>query len=251
MKVPFRRYGGKVYLAKWVLQYFPKHTTYLEPFAGSASVFFLKQPSKAEFLNDLDGRIVNAFRQIKENPKEMAALLWATPYSSENWRQEPQSDLEAAALFIASSQQFYAGATHTSTFSVDRGHANKNKAAVWADWFQRILPAAARLKNAQILNMDAIEFIERFKDREDFLFYVDPPYFGHEKEYGHSVNYKRLVDVLQNIKGKVVVSECLEGVDLWKGWNVVTKEVTGRARTGSHKMVAKKNTECLLMNFKI
>ena len=42
----------------------PKHTTYVEAFAGGAQVFFHKEPSKVEVLNDLDRDIVNLYRVL-------------------------------------------------------------------------------------------------------------------------------------------------------------------------------------------
>lgn len=251
IKVPLRRYGGKVNLAKWIVSHFPVHQTYIEPFCGSASVFFAKQPAQAEFLNDKDARVKHAFEMIRARPFELAAAIWATPYMQSNWRNTAsKDDIEKAALFIASTQQFYAGATHNSTWSVDSGHANKNKAQVWADWFQRILPAAARLKYAQILDDDAIAVIDRFSDLEYALFYVDPPYRGHESEYGQKVDYPALVAALTHVRGKVVVSEVEENRHLYPhSWHVATRTHTGRARTGAHKMQSKKYQECLFMNY--
>lgn len=252
-KVPLRRYGGKVYLAKWIVEHFPEHKTYIEPFCGSAAVFFHKLPSQAEILNDIDGKIITAFEVIRSRPFELAAALWATPYAQENWRENKfkgDEDIEKAVKAISASQQFYAGATHTSTFSLDAGHVNKNKAAVWADWFTRILPAAARLKYAQILNMDAFKIIERFAHLEDCLWYVDPPYLGHEKEYKDSVSIDKLSMALKGVKGKVVYSGTWAEDEYFHGWRKECKEYVGRARTGKHAtMKSKKYDEILYINF--
>src|SRR5712691_7609501 len=59
---PLPYIGGKNRLATKIIALLPEHTTYVEPFAGGAQVFFHKQPSKVEVLNDLDGDIVNFFR---------------------------------------------------------------------------------------------------------------------------------------------------------------------------------------------
>lgn len=250
MKVPLRRYGGKVYLAKWIISHFPEHTTYIEPFCGSAAVFFAKEPVQAEILNDVDYRLINAFEHMRSRPFELAALLWATPYAQANWRKENSSSaLEKAALDIAATQQYYAGATHTSTFSVDAGHANKNKAHVWADWFQRILPAAVRLKYAQILCQDAFEVIARFASLDKALFYVDPPYVGHEHEYADSACFTRLASALGDVKGKVVLSGTVAEAAFFPTWRQVRRLYAGRARGGAHKMPAKVYEECLYLNF--
>lgn len=251
MKVPLRRYGGKVYLAKWIISHFPEHTTYVEPFCGSGAVFFQKEPAQAEFLNDSDERLINAFEQIRSRPFELAAMIWATPYAQKNWRKEnSESLLEKAALDIAATQQFYAGATTTSTFRIDPGHENKNAARVWADWFQRILPAAVRLKDAQILCRDAFEIIERFSLLEDVLFYVDPPYLGHENEYPDSVCFERLAGVLGKVKGKVVLSGTVaEEKHFSAGWRQIKRDYVSRAPTGKHSRKAKTYEECLYLNF--
>ena len=250
IKVPLRRYGGKVYLAKWIVEHFPEHRTYIEPFCGSGAVFFHKTPSHTEILNDIENKIIESFELMRTRPFELAAVLWATPYAQRNWRDRTAlSDVEQAALFIASSQQFYTGAPHTSTFSVDPGHKNKNKARVWADWFQRILPAAARLKDAQLLNEDAIKVIDRFKDNKDALWYVDPPYVGHESEYKNSVSIKDLAEKLNEVKGKVIVSGTEAEIPFYPGWNQSQKSYSSRAATGAHKAKANKYLEVLFMNF--
>jgi len=62
MAGPLSYIGGKNRLAKRLIEIFPEHTTYVEAFAGGAQVFFRKEPSRVEVLNDLDGEIVNFFR---------------------------------------------------------------------------------------------------------------------------------------------------------------------------------------------
>lgn len=250
VKVPLRRYGGKVYLAKWIISHFPKHETYIEPFCGSAAVYFAKEPAQAEILNDIEGNIISAFEQMRQRPFELAAMLWATPYAQKNWRDmKDKPELEKAALYIAKTQQFYAGAINTSTFSVDSGHANKNKARVWADWFQRILPAAARLKDAQLLSEDAFKLIDRFGNLERALWYVDPPYLGHEKEYRDSVSIPALADALRTIRGKVVYSGTEAEAPYFQGWHQVSRTYVGRARTGAHMMKSKTYDEVLYLNY--
>ena len=67
---PLSYIGGKRTLAKQVIEILPVRTTYVEPFAGGAHVFFHKEPSKVEVLNDLDGEIVNFFRVCQQHYQE-------------------------------------------------------------------------------------------------------------------------------------------------------------------------------------
>src|SRR6202021_163737 len=71
MAAPLSYIGGKNRLANGIIAIFPKHTTYVEAFAGGAQVFFRKEPSKVEVLNDLDGEIVNFYRVCQQHYEEL------------------------------------------------------------------------------------------------------------------------------------------------------------------------------------
>src|SRR5580704_7576120 len=72
---PLPYIGGKRALANQIIAIFPKHTTYVEPFAGGAQVFFRKEPSKVEVLNDLDHELVNFFRVCQQHYEELVRYL--------------------------------------------------------------------------------------------------------------------------------------------------------------------------------
>ena len=72
--------------------------------------------------------------------------------------------------------------------------------------------AIERLKEVQIENLDIIDLVKKY-DKEDTLFYLDPPYIPEtrkqKKSYDHEMTneqHKELVEVLLNIKGKVILS---------------------------------------------
>lgn len=52
MRPPLTYYGGKPKLSQLIISLIPKHTLYCEPFTGGAAVFFTKEPSEIEVLND-------------------------------------------------------------------------------------------------------------------------------------------------------------------------------------------------------
>jgi DNA adenine methylase len=72
---PLSYIGGKRTLANRIIALFPKHTTYVEAFAGGAQVLFHKEPSPVEVLNDLDGEIVNFFRVCQQHYEELVRYL--------------------------------------------------------------------------------------------------------------------------------------------------------------------------------
>jgi DNA adenine methylase len=97
--------GGKRRLADRLLSLFPKHTCYVEPFAGAAAVFFAKAPSEVEVLNDVNGELVNLYRVVQHHLEEFVRQFkWAL--SSRivyRWLQmqptEPLTDIQRAARF--------------------------------------------------------------------------------------------------------------------------------------------------------
>ena len=99
MKYPGSKWGS----ADWIISHFPEHHSYLEPFFGSGGVFFNKPRSDIETINDLDGEVVNLFRQIRNDPERLAREIYFTPYSREAYemayQKEPKNDLEKAVLF--------------------------------------------------------------------------------------------------------------------------------------------------------
>jgi DNA adenine methylase len=67
LKTLLSYYGGKQQLAPAILGLIPEHRIYCEPFLGGAAVFFAKEPSKVEIINDCNGEIVNFYEVLKRD----------------------------------------------------------------------------------------------------------------------------------------------------------------------------------------
>src|SRR3989344_1986505 len=83
IKSPFRYAGGKFYARKLIMEHIPKHETYIEPFAGGASIFFGKEKVKQNIINDIDEELINCLKQIRDNPEKIADFLEGIPASKE------------------------------------------------------------------------------------------------------------------------------------------------------------------------
>jgi len=81
VRSPFRYYGSKWRLAPWIISYFPNHTAYVEAFGGMGAVLMQKQPSPIEVFNDLDQRVINFFRVLREQQEQLITQLRLTPYT--------------------------------------------------------------------------------------------------------------------------------------------------------------------------
>ena len=87
---PVLRYhspGGKWKLAPWVIQHFPAHRVYVEPFGGAASVLIRKGPAYAEIYNDVDGEVVNVFRVLRdrESAEQLREAVALTPFARDEF----------------------------------------------------------------------------------------------------------------------------------------------------------------------
>ena len=99
-------------------------------------------------------------------------------------------------------------------------------------------------------NLDFRAFLKRY-DRDGTLFYLDPPYYGHENDYGKEMfsrsDFDDLVSVLKGLKGTFILSlnDRPEVRDLFKNFNIRSVETTYTAG-GNNK--AKKVGEVIISN---
>jgi DNA adenine methylase len=177
---PLAYIGGKNRIAYQIIRQLPKHTTYVEPFAGGAQVFFHKQPSKVEVLNDLDGEIVNFFRICQLHHEELIRYLRYCLVSRKLHdlfqAQNPDhlTDVQRAARFLYLQKTAFGGMIVRRNYHYHVANPpNYNPGRI-----PEILEQAhRRLLRVQIENL-AYEEILRIYDRPATLFYLDPPYWG-------------------------------------------------------------------------
>src|SRR5205085_8078546 len=81
IRPPVKWHGGKHYLCQRIIEEFPPHHTYVEPFGGAASVLLNKPPAVVEVYNDLDQRITRLFLVLRDHGAELQRRLTLTPYS--------------------------------------------------------------------------------------------------------------------------------------------------------------------------
>lgn len=207
---PLSYIGGKNRLAKKIIALFPEHTTYVEPFAGGAQVFFRKEPSEVEVLNDLDGEIVNFFRICQTHHEELLRYI-RFMVVSRKWyhvlQQTPAevlTDIQRAARMFYLQKNSFGGlivrpsyATHVT----QPPHFERNSVETVIEATHR------RLAHVQIEALPCTEILRRY-DRPTTLFYLDPPYFG-KKLYRFNMkdaDFEELAASLKKLTGRFVLS---------------------------------------------
>jgi len=202
--------GGKRRLAKHILPLFPEHTCYVEPFAGAAALFFLKEPAKVEVLNDVNSDLVNLYRVVQHHLDEFVRQFrWAlTSREIFGWLNETPpatlTDIQRAARFFYLQKHSFGGKIEGRTF----GTATSSPGRMNLLRMEEDLSAVhLRLHQVTIERLDWAACVQRY-DRTHTLFYLDPPYWGTE---GYDVpfdldQYARMAELLKSMKGKAVVS---------------------------------------------
>lgn len=252
-----RYHGAKWRIAPWVLEYFPPHAIYVEPFGGGASLLLQKERAKTEIYNDADGELVNLFRVLrsKERAARLRRALSLTPYARDEYDDaygEPSACPVERARRVLIKTWFGAhskGLTKKSGFDTrvnKDGFCSRPKA--FASIPALIDAYRRRLTGVIIENADALRLIPRM-DSESTLFYIDPPYVPEArsgKYYRHEMTeegHRDLAAVLRQVKGMVVISgyPCdLYDRDLYADWH---REECGALTDGGYA-----RTEVLWLN---
>ena len=261
---PVMRYhGGKWRLADWIMQFFPNHETYVEPFGGSASVLMQKQRSPAEVYNDLDDEVVNVFRVLRnaEQARRLKDLCALTPYARNEfeaayeWSDDPVERAKRT-IFRAVSGFGSAGATkgRTGFRSYSRADRSVTPAMDWAS-YPKVIPAfCERLRGVIIESGDALDVINRH-DAPGTLFFVDPPYMHETRVAGNRAyryemeehDHLDLLDHLTLVEGFVVISGYLtdtyDRVLIPAGWRRYSRSSGASGKRGTVM-----RTECVWIN---
>src|SRR6266478_5933402 len=210
MPGPFPYVGGKNRLAKKIISLLPEHTTYVEPFAGGAQVFFHKQPSRVEVLNDLNEEIVNFFRVCQSHYEELVRCLRFTVASRRlhellsNTPAQILTDIQRAARFFYLQKNSFGGLVVRRNFHYSVG-ARPNFRPERIP--ELLVKTHQRLQAVQIECLAFQDVIRKY-DRPATFFYLDPPYWDREL-YKFNLKEEDFVDLerlLRQVKGKFMLS---------------------------------------------
>jgi DNA adenine methylase len=104
-------------------------STYFEPFAGSACLFFALKATRA-VLGDINHHLIDTYKIVKQHPRLVARLLAEFPtvpsfyYELRERRRETMAPVERAASFLYLNRTCFNGVYRTNRqgrFNVPRG----------------------------------------------------------------------------------------------------------------------------------
>lgn len=236
MKPLISYYGGKQRMANKIVPLIPKHTVYVEPFAGGAAIMFAKPWPKVsdnnhyrEVMNDVDGDLINFYRQLRDDGEELVRRLQLTPYSREEYvvsKSFDCDDLERARRYYVNIQQSFSNKLNHGWGFNKKTH---NSAFTWFSKVQRLDEYLRRMSGVFLDNIDVIDCIKRWDSPQTF-FYCDPPYVGTDcgsYQFFSLFHLQRLVDLLDNIKGSFIMSGYESKAEIPVGWEKFKLGKTG------------------------
>jgi DNA adenine methylase len=244
MKPFICRVGSKRDIADKIIEMFPDHTTYIEPFIGGGAIFWKKDPSPIEIINDLDSDIADTYKIIKKTKLEAEDFpsdLNTLP-KLKKWFDNPVEN-EADFLtyqIISYCNSFGSRGTTKSSgiYKPSNPYAKTKKIDAYRD----------RLKNVKILNQSYEKVIKKY-DSEDTFVYLDPPYVDSKQLYKHGAfDFEKLAKTLSKMKGKFLMSINDDPYIREVFSDFYQKKIVIKAK-GNKSIGAKDRPELLILNY--
>ncbi|MCU0448018.1 MAG: Dam family site-specific DNA-(adenine-N6)-methyltransferase [Microscillaceae bacterium] len=284
---PFRYAGGKFYARKLILAHIPKHSIYIEPFAGGGSIFFAKPKVSLNQLNDIDAELINVYKTIRDMPNELATFLKkrseneshipdrfsanlllgeplpATKELHSFFKNEfkPRNDLEKAGRWFYLNRTSYSGIMNNQ--NMYWGYGDKYSMQP-KNWEQNILRTSLKLQDVHLTSLDFEEVIDSAPNNS--LLFIDPPYFNadQDKFYQYSFSKQdhfRLMNCLKrnNIRLKLFITYDntpeIKEMYRWinevhdKEWNYCIQRTDDQKNGSDKKGERYKGKELFLLNY--
>jgi DNA adenine methylase len=250
--------GGKRLLAKTILALLPPHQLYCEPFAGSATIFLEKPPSPAEVLNDLNGEMVNLFRTVQNHPEEfLRCVRWnlRTRADFDRLQHTPALSLteiqRAARLYYLLRAAYGGKPPNVGSHFAGRIMGSQRPFSIYRIE-ETIYDIHHRLENVTLECLPYADCLRRY-DGPGVLFYLDPPYYGYERDYGRELfspeDFATLAGLLRGLQGLFLLSlnDLPEVRAIFSGFQF--KEVTTTYQIGTRHGRGKRALELLISNY--
>lgn len=156
-----------------------RKSTYVEPFCGSATIFFHVQPAKS-ILADSNTWLVQTLNTIKRRPKEVYDRLIAMPKTKEiydNIRSQHFAnfdELEASVNFLYLNRLCFNGIYRANSQGLFNVPFSGVKTGDFPT-YDRFRDASKILKSAKVVTNDFENTVKKYT-KPDTIVYLDPPY---------------------------------------------------------------------------
>ncbi|MCB1363610.1 MAG: DNA adenine methylase [Rhodobacteraceae bacterium] len=187
--------------------------TYAEPFVGMGGIFLRRRTRpRAEAINDRGRDIATLFRILQRHYVQFLDVLkfgLTTRTEFERLvRVDPDTltDLERAARFLYLQRTAFGGKVSGRNFGVSKDRPARFNLSTLEPMLEDL---HSRLSGVVIECLDWPDFLRRY-DGDGTVFYLDPPYWGCEADYGRSMfaraDFAALAGQLAGLRGRFLMS---------------------------------------------
>lgn len=247
---PISRLGGKSKLRKKIIEMLPPHKCYVELFFGAGWVYFGKEKSKIEVINDIDKELINLFKMIKYHTPEIERLLEYEYSSRDKFMEFKESDTTYLTDINRAVRYLYLLNYSFAARGCHYGYGTNTlpNQKIFKETY--LEPIRERLKNTFVENLSFEKIIEKY-DREYTVFFADPPYFettGYTDKFGEK-EHLLLCEKLKNIKGKFIltINDHEKIRELYKDFNII--EIDVNYSVAREAEARKKYKELIITNY--
>jgi DNA adenine methylase len=229
--------GGKRRLAAQIIARLSEmpHECYVEPFVGMGGVF-LRRPfrARAEVINDVSRDVATLFRVLQRHfVAFMDMLKWQLTSRAEFDRlkaaaPDTLTDLERAARFLYLQRTAFGGKVTGQNF----GMTPNGPARFDVNRLASMLEDVHERLSGVVIECIPFGRLMAAYDRPATLFYLDPPYWDSEDDYGQGVfakaEFEAMAQQLRDLKGKFLLSlnDRPEVRKIFAGFNIEAVKVT-------------------------
>lgn len=209
--------AGKSRMKKGLVKMITPHEVYVEAFCGSAAVFFHKEASNKEVLNDMNEDVIEAFKAVQSlTDPEMKALR----------KKDMKGSRELFMRLLKSSPTDKLGRLHkflylaAHSYGLMRTSWNPGNDGKVTGIIDRADKARGRLKGVKFRKLSYEKVVKEF-DGKDTFFFFDPPYAGYDVAIGEKTfDEPQFIETLKSIKGRFIVTYGVKGKADFSKFNV-------------------------------
>lgn len=245
--------GGKSRLANSINEIIKQvpHKTFVEPFAGGASVYFKKKPAEKSVINDINSKLITFYKQLKNGGNVNKCDLSNAKERFTAAKKRIQNGTGSICDFLLVNKRSMGSSMNQFAWSACSKGNNPSKCGI-VNLGKKQDKYKERLNNTKILNKDYRDVIKKY-DSTTTLFYHDPPYEGstsqHYKTDLKTVTPENVAASLKNIKGKTIISfnDSPRVRKAFKGFKILPIKTNYSMNSKSKKNRGKK--ELIITNF--
>lgn len=226
---PLRYPGGKLKVVDYLKRLMEVNDlcdgTYIEPYAGGASValslLFCEYASRVK-INDIDRSIYAFWHSVLNETDDLCRLIVDTSVTIDQWylQREIQAHKQEVGLLELGFSTFFLNRSNRSGILSGGVIGGKNQKGNYkidarynkSDLIHRIESVAEYVDRIELTSMDAVDLIKRYKrtPTEKTLVYLDPPYYVKGRDlylnYYNDEDHKDIAKAIKKYKGKWIIS---------------------------------------------